>query len=291
MIKQIEQEVEKHYGDHSTDLEEKILQALQKEGKDLDNLVWTDLNGLDEFHLRKREATVEMASLLNLQPETRVLDAGSGLGGPSRYLASKYGCHINGIDLSGVFCDVARSFASRFGFEDRLSYQQGSVLDLPFADDSFDVIWTQHVSMNIENKTGFFAELARVLKPDGMLACYDIISGSGEPIDFPVPWAKTQNISFLASAEEQKQAITNAGLDILSWDDKSQEALAWLETAQEKLRGGLRGGEPRPLSSQIFSAGNVSELMSNQVRNFQSGRTRVVQIIGRKTVRPDLVIN
>ena len=204
----IEQEVEKHYGDHSTDLEEKILQALEKDGKDINNLVWTDLNGLDEFHLRKREATVEMASLLNLQPSTKVLDAGSGLGGPSRYLASEYGCHINGIDLSGAFCDVARSFARRFGFEDRLSYQQGSVLDLPFADDSFDVTWTQHVSMNIENKTGFFTELARVLKPDGMLACYDIIAGSGEPIDFPAPWAKTQKISFLATAEEQKRAIT-----------------------------------------------------------------------------------
>ena len=169
MIEQIEQEVEKHYGDPSVDLEEKIIQALRKEGKDINHLVWTDLNGLDEFHLRKREATVEMASLLNLQPETRVLDAGSGLGGPSRYLASEYGCHINGIDLSGVFCDVARSFARRFGFEDRLSYQQGSVLDLPFADDSFDVTWTQHVSMNIENKAGFFTELARVLKPNGML--------------------------------------------------------------------------------------------------------------------------
>ena len=283
----IEQEVEKHYGDRSVDLEEKIIQALRKEGKDINHLVWTDLNGLDEFHLRKREATVEMASLLNLQPETRVLDAGSGLGGPSRYLASEYGCHINGIDLSGVFCDVARSFARRFGFEDRLSYQQGSVLDLPFADDSFDVTWTQHVSMNIENKTGFFTELARVLKPDGMLACYDIISGSGEPIDFPVPWAKTQKISFLASAEEQKQAITNAGLDILSWDDKSQEALAWLETAQEKFRA----GDARPLGSKLFLGEMFSEVMSNQVRNFQSGRTRVVQIIGRKTVKPDLVID
>ncbi|MET4692267.1 class I SAM-dependent methyltransferase [Endozoicomonas lisbonensis] len=276
----IEQDVAKHYCGRSTDLEEKILQALQKSGKDLNNLVWTDLGGLDEFHLRKREATVEMAELLNLQPETRILDAGSGLGGPSRYLASEFGCHITGIDLSGTFCNVARSFARRFGLDDRLSYQQGSVLELPFQDDSFDVVWTQHVSMNIGNKTGFFTELARVLKPDGMLACYDIIAGTGVPIDFPVPWAETEKISFLASAEEQKQAITYSGLKILSWDDKSQEALAWLEIAQEKLRE----EKELPQSHKVFRGEGFSEVMSNLVRNFQSGRTRVVQIIGRKPV-------
>ena len=276
----IEQDVAKHYSGCSIDLEEKILQALQKSGKDLDNLVWTDLGGLDEFHLRKREATVEMATLLNLQPETRILDAGSGLGGPSRYIASEYDCHITGVDLSGTFCDVARSFARRFGLDDRLSYQQGSILELPFEDDSFDVAWTQHVSMNIENKTGFFAELARVLKPDGMLACYDVIAGTGAPIDFPVPWAKTEKISFLASAEEQKQAITYSGIKILSWDDKSQEALAWLEMAQEKLRT----EKELPLSNKLFLGDKFDRMMANQVKNFQSGRTRVVQIIGRKSV-------
>lgn len=276
----IEQDVAKHYSGRSIDLEEKILQALQKSGKDLNNLVWTDLAGLDEFHLRRREATVEMAMLLNLQPEIKILDAGSGLGGPSRYLASEYGCHITGIDLSGAFCDVARSLARRFGLDDRLSYQQGSVLDLPFEDDSFDVAWTQHVSMNIENKTGFFNELARVLKPGGMLACYDIIAGTGAPIDFPVPWAKTEKISFLVSAAEQKRAITYSGLKILSWDDKSQEALAWLEMILEKLRT----EQVPPLSNKLFLGDKSGGVMANQLKNFQSGRTRVVQIIGRKPV-------
>ena len=274
----IEQNVEKHYSDRSVDLEAKILHALKLSGKNLNKLVWTDLSGLDEFHLLKKEATEEMASLLNLQQDTWVLDAGCGLGGPSRHLAAKYGCRVTGIDLSRSFCDVAKAFAVRFGFENKLSYQQGSVLDLPYEDNSFDVVWTQHVSMNIENKQQFFSELYRVLKPGGFLACFDILSGSSEPIDFPVPWASSSEISFLASTEEQKQLITYPGFEIQSWVDQSQKALSWLEAIVEKAKQ----QKTPPLGYQLFLGERTGEMMSNQIKNFQSGRTRVVQIIARK---------
>ena len=82
--------VERHYT--RSNLENTILTALKNAGKDVDQLTVDDLAPIDELHPLGREATANLASLLNLQPNSHVLDVGSGIGGPSRYLTSKYGC-------------------------------------------------------------------------------------------------------------------------------------------------------------------------------------------------------
>ena len=276
--KMVEQKIEQHYSSRGTDLETKILRAVQACGKKLEDITWKDISGIDEFHIRKSLATRDMAELIDLQPGTSVLDAGCGLGGPSLHLALEYGCLVTGIDLTQAFCDVAKAFSKRFGVENHVTYQQGSVLDLPFDDKQFDVVWTQHVSMNIEDKERFFAELFRVVKSGGFLACYDIIEGTGEPVAYPVPWANTPDISFLASEEQQRSAILEAGFSIESWDDKSQEALSWLEKVQEKSRN---QSSPAP-DFQLFPGDSFAVMMSNLIDNFCNGRTRVVQVIGQR---------
>ena len=276
----IEKKVEQHYSRPEADLETKILRAVLATGKQLEEITSQDIASVDEFHIRKSAATREMAELINLQPGASVLDAGSGLGGPSRHLALEYGCYVTGIDLTQSFCDVAKAFAKRFGLDNRVTYQQGSVLDLPFEDNCFDVVWTQHASMNIEDKERFFSELARVVKPGGLLASYDIIAGSGEPVHFPVPWARTEDISFLASAGQQQEAIAKAGFTIESWDDKSQEALNWLEAMNEKAVNNSEAG----LNYPFFLEQAPAEMMANQIKNFSNGLTRVVQVIGRLDV-------
>lgn len=96
----------------------------------------------DEFHVRGLAATKEMAARLNLTPAIRVLDVGSGLGGPARWLAATYGCHVTGIDLTAAFCAAAEVLTTRLGLNDRVTFRHGSALDMPFEDESFDVAWT-----------------------------------------------------------------------------------------------------------------------------------------------------
>ena len=78
-----------------------------------------------------------------------------------------YNCQITGIDLTEEYCQVATELASRVGLFDRVRYQQGSALAMPFPDNSFDIAYTQHVAMNIADKAGLYREIARVLKPRG----------------------------------------------------------------------------------------------------------------------------
>src|ERR1700709_893345 len=92
----------------------------------------------------------------------RVLDVGSGLGGPARYLASNLGCEVTGIDITQELCDVAVELNRRGRLADMVTIVHGDALAMPFEDDEFDVAWTQHVSMNIEDKVALFAEMRRV---------------------------------------------------------------------------------------------------------------------------------
>ena len=71
------------------------------------------LAALDHFHVRGAEATAELAKLAGVQAGWKVLDAGSGLGGPSRQLAKLYGCHVKGIDLTLAFVEVAELLAEQ----------------------------------------------------------------------------------------------------------------------------------------------------------------------------------
>src|SRR5271167_3497044 len=79
------------------------------------------LAGLDHFHVRGAEATAELAKLAEVQSDWAVLDAGSGLGGPSRHLARSYGCRVEGVDLTPAFVEVAQLLAERTGAAGQLN--------------------------------------------------------------------------------------------------------------------------------------------------------------------------
>lgn len=177
-----------HYG--HPDLETAILETLIAAGKDIDRLRPEDLAPIDEFHIRGRKATQELARELRLEESMQVLDVGSGLGGASRYLALEFGCRVTGLDLTEEYCRVATMLARRLGLDSRVCYRHGNALAMPFEDASFDALWTQHAAMNIPDKTQLYREVWRVLKPGGALAIYDILAGAGGPLHFPVPWAR-----------------------------------------------------------------------------------------------------
>ena len=106
-------EIERHYGRGG--LLERVLAALTAAGKNVDNLTIDDLAAVDEFHSRRRRATEELAQMLAPTPGQKLVDIGSGLGGPSRYLAKMCGCKVSGIDLTAEFVATAADLTRRVG--------------------------------------------------------------------------------------------------------------------------------------------------------------------------------
>src|SRR4030088_1000 len=90
--------VARHYGREQ--LEELILGAVARARKEPENLAAADLAAVDEFHVGGLEATQELAKHMELRAGMRLLDVGSGIGGPARYFAGGHGCKGSGIGLT-----------------------------------------------------------------------------------------------------------------------------------------------------------------------------------------------
>jgi MPBQ/MSBQ methyltransferase len=267
--------VTKHYaGDGG--LGDRIYARLRSLGFEEGNpLSPKDTAAVDQFHVGGFEATEKLAQLLSPSQGSYVLDVGSGLGGASRYLAAKYGCRVVGIDITEEYCGVASKLAKHMGLQDLVEYRVGDVRNLPFSDESFDVVWTQHVSMNIAEKPQLYAGIFRVLKAGGRFAAHDVFQGASGPILFPVPWARTAAISYLQTSDAMRKTIEDAGFSLMVWNDVTESALQFLDGMI--ARG--RNGELPPLGLDLLLGPEFPEMVRNFRQNLNEGRGGVVQAV------------
>jgi sarcosine/dimethylglycine N-methyltransferase len=261
--------VRDHY--RATGLTERLKLALTVLGPPDQRLTPQQLGALDQFHTRGLAATAELAQLAGITAEMSVLDIGSGVGGPARFLAATYGCRVTGVDLSEPFVDAARYLTERTGLGEQVSFQTGSALELPFADGSFNIVLLQHVAMNISDRAQLYREIRRVLKPGGRFATFDVVLNSGEP-HYPLPWARTPATSFLLTAAATREAIEPAGFHTLAWQDDTEAAKAW--AAQ------LRASGPPPSPNLgVVMGPDFARLAGNLGRNLMEGRLGVASAV------------
>lgn len=272
----VNEAVQTHYA--RPDVGSVILAALEKAGKALDQLTPEDLAPVDAFHIRGRAATLELARAVGLDAGKHVLDVGSGIGGTSRCLATEFGCRVTGIDLTDEYCRAAEMLSGKVGLADRVDYRQGDATRLPFDDAVFDVVWTEHVAMNIPDKTRLYEEMYRVLKPGGTLAIYDVLAGPSGAVLFPVPWARTPETSFLVSPDELRRLLEDAGFAIAEWSDTTEVAYEWFKALAEKIR---KEGFP-PLGFHLLMGPDFREMAQNQGRNLQERRIVLGQVVAKK---------
>ena len=212
-----DKQVADHYGSGS--LLQTLNENLRDDGVDPDHPGIEDLAPYDQFHGRGLEATTELAGALEISSRHHILDVGSGVGGPARYFASRFGCRVTGIDLTEEFCEVARELTRATGLEDKVTIEQGNALAMPFAGDSFDGAYSMNVSMNIADKAGFYAEVHRVLKPGAWFLLSEIARGPAGDVEYPTPWASTAATSHLSTPEDTEAGLRAAGFEIVQSRD------------------------------------------------------------------------
>src|SRR5262249_7279881 len=270
------QAVAEHYTRRA--LGDVILAALKAAGEDLRHPTPDDSAPVDEFHSGGRNATVRLAQLAQINGSDRALDVGCGIGGPSRYLASNFGCQVTGLDFTAEFIALAAMLAQRTRLADKVTYRQGNALDLPFANASFDVVWSQNAAMNIGDRDRLYGEMRRVLRPGGRLALQDVAAGPrGEPY-YPRPWASDKSISFLFPPQSTRAALERTGFRVVAWQDTTQEALDQ-QTARAKA---LDSGSLPPLGLHILIGEAFPTVTKNMLRNLQEQRVQLFNAVAER---------
>ena len=252
--------VAQHYGNDG--IVSRIVSALADAGFDTNDLEPNVFAGADEFHIGGRKGSEYVAKALDLESGQRLLDIGSGIGGPARFIANTLDVTVEGIDLTPEFVEAAVEITEMVGMTEQVSFEVGSATSIPFEDDTFDASTMLHVGMNISDKELLFSEMARVTKPDGSIVVYDVMRTGEDDLVFPMPWSSTSEYSFVDTVNAYVKAAESAGLELLTVDDHAEMAVTFFNNPPS---------EPPPLNLGHLMGTGMPEMFANARDAINSG--------------------
>jgi SAM-dependent methyltransferase len=271
--------VTRHYA--SAGIADQVLSALRAASGPEAPVTPDSLAPFDHFHGRGLAATREIAARLAPRPGERLVDIGSGIGGPARWIAATFDVEVTGVDLTPEFCAAAEALNAVTGLADRVRIIHGSAIALPVPDAAYDAAYSQNVIMNIADKALFYREAFRVLRPGGRLALSNLCAGpAGEPY-FPVPWASTRDTSFLATPESMHADLLAAGFEIVDFRDVTPELLATHRRFRDRTQ---ESNTPR-IAVEILMGERAAEIQRNSIRTIEDGRALAIEALARKPER------
>lgn len=260
------------------DVLQRILDAMHASGLTAANASVETLAPLDHFHARGFQATRELADVLPVKAGDHLIDIGCGVGGPARYFAQRFGCRVDGIDITEPFVIAANHLSELTGLSGRVRVRLGDGHSLPYPDQAFDGGYSQHVTLNVADRDRFFGEAFRVLRPGAFFALTEHGQGTGGPPHHPVPWSNDGTHEHLMRPEETAERLRQAGFDAIEVTDTGQKYLE----GYRKAIALAEKGELAPFGVHILLGEAAPAKTRNAARNIEEGRTRPVQIICRK---------
>lgn len=258
----------------------RILAAMEAASIPREGLTVEALAPLDHFHARGFAATKELADLLPIAPDQRILDIGCGIGGPARYLAHRFGCTVDGIDITAPFVEAANGLNRLTGLTGRVRIRLGNGAELPYPDQCFDGAYSLHVTMNVPDRAQFFGEAMRVLKPGAFFALTEHGLGpEGDP-HHPVPWSEDGSGAFLIRPAETVEHLRAAGFEAIEVAETGAEYLAGYRRIMELAE---QGALPA-FGTHILLGEGAPAKTRNAARNIAEGRTQPIRVLCRRPV-------
>jgi sarcosine/dimethylglycine N-methyltransferase len=264
-------------------LADALIARLAEHGIDRRSVTLEHLAALDQMHVRGHPATLELADALELPKRAKVLDLGSGIGGPARVLASAYDARVTALDLTPALCEANRALNQLVGLTRRITVLEGDATNLPFENATFDRVVTIHASMNIDRKRTMYREAYRVLKPGGRFGFYDVVAGPAGRPDFPLPWATQAIDSFLVSPSTMSEIAEEVGFRNRMFRDVTNQARNEIVRQQEAAAAGKAAGDPVPLQAgDILMGPKASDKQRNLRRALKEGRIGLTMAVFEK---------
>lgn len=186
------------------------------------------LNGFDQIHAGGIKATQDILQNLAIKEGDRILELGGGLGGVARLIAKKYRSFVVNLDLSIDYTVTGKRLTELCDDCKGVFFITADATNCPLKENSFELVWLQHVNMNIENKKQMFSEIGRLLKKKGYLVFHEwFLSGMPEEIKLPLPWADDMNLNHLCSFDEFANLAKKEGFEIEFFKNETDSSLSF----------------------------------------------------------------
>jgi len=156
---------------------DRIFNELKEIGKSTSSsLLVEDLTKFDQLHYHGTDAIDIFIEKLEINEKTKILDVGSGMGGPARYIANKTGAEITAIELQSDQNNLAKNLTKKCGLSNKVSHICGDILDYDFKNQTFDVVVSWLTLYHIANHKILLKKLFDLLNPNGFFYSEDITS-------------------------------------------------------------------------------------------------------------------
>lgn len=165
----------------------------------------------DSFHPGGLALTERLASLLELSPESHILDVAAGQGTSAFHLAERFGCRVTGIDLSTENVERANDAAQSHGLAERVRFQAADAESLPFPDNSFDALACECAFCTFPSKSVAASEFLRVLRPGGRLGLSDLTRSPQLPKELNTLMAWVACIADAQPLEQYQATLQSSG--------------------------------------------------------------------------------
>ena len=185
-----------------TKLTRKILKLLEQYNYELEYL-----ENLDKMQTGGLEGTKMIGNYLHPKKNNKVLDLGSGLGGTARTIHKLYKCKIEGIEKDKNLVDTSKELNKKLRISNRVNFEKGDVLNLPYGNNYFNHVYMIHLGMVIPDKEKLFKGIYRVMKKNAYLLIFDFIRNSKTKIPYPVSWADDKSSDFITSLNEYERIL------------------------------------------------------------------------------------
>ncbi|RJP65279.1 MAG: methyltransferase domain-containing protein [Candidatus Abyssobacteria bacterium SURF_17] len=231
----------------------------------------------EHIHPGGVEDTKVLAEKAGIRKGLKVLDVGSALGGPARYLARKYGCSVTGLDATDSMLEEASRRNRAAGLEDLIELKLGNALDMPFEDGTFDIVWGQDAWCYISDKERLINECARVIKPQGILAFTDWLET--EIFD---PMEKEMVLAMLVMPNLQTFSgyltlLKENGFQILEQEDLNDDFVSHTRDYQTQMEGDLKAQIIEKFGEDLYPGAKAAiDMLASAVQGSKMSRGRFI---------------
>jgi ubiquinone/menaquinone biosynthesis C-methylase UbiE len=214
--------VEQFYEFHPISAEQ-VLAAVEARGLLGDCVTEDVLSAHDQDHYGGLDAVERLMTHARFQPEDRVLDVCSGIGGPARYIAWKTGCRVTGLDLTASRVEGARRLTELAGLSGRVCFLQGNALQMPVEPASFTVVMSQEAFAHVPDKPRLIMQCAQALQEGGRLVFSDITHQGRLGADDAARLYEGMRFCEIATAADYSGWLEAAGMRIVTVVDLTDE--------------------------------------------------------------------